>query len=123
MRCVLQNALGEEPVPPLADLGRRLGYPHTALLWRHHPDLCRRLRVRSRTAVAKHRTVLERTATAVLEEVPVPSLRVVCRRLNITARYTGVHFPGLARRIVEEHRRSVSAETAKGCALLLRRIP
>jgi hypothetical protein len=123
MRCVLQNALGEEPVPPLADLGRRLGYPHTAVLWRHHPDLCRRLRVRSRAAVAKHRTDLERTATAVLEEVPVPSLRVVCRRLDITARYMGVHFPALARRIVEGHRRSVSAEAAKRRALLLRRIP
>jgi TniQ len=123
MRCVLENALGEEPVPPLADLGRRLGYPHTAVLWRHHPDLCRWLRVRSQAAVAKHRTDLERTATAVLEEVPVPSLRVVCRRLDITARYMGVHFPALARRIVEEHRRSVSAETAKRRALLLRRIP
>ena len=123
MRWVLQNALGEEPVPPLADLSRRLGYPHTAALWRHHPDLCRQLRARRRGAVAKHRTDLERTATALLEDVPVPSLRAVCRRLDITVRYMGVHFPVLARRIVEQHRRSVSAETAKRRALLLRRIP
>jgi hypothetical protein len=35
----------------------------------------------------------------------------------------GVHFPALARRIVEGHRRSISAEAAKRRALLLRRIP
>ena len=123
MRCVLQNALGEEPVPRLADLGRRLGYLHTAVLWRYHPDLCRQHRARRRAAVAKHRSDLERTATAVLEEVPVPSLRAVCRRLDITVRYMGVHFPALTRRIVEEHRRSASAETTKRRAMLLHSIP
>jgi hypothetical protein len=35
----------------------------------------------------------------------------------------GMHFPALARRIVEEHRRCVSTETANRRELLLHRIP
>jgi hypothetical protein len=71
----------------------------------------------------KRRAHMEKVATAALKEVPVPSLRVVCRRLNITVRYISVHFPSLAQSIVAEHRRSVLAETANRRALLLRRIP
>lgn len=123
MRQVLRHALTERPVPPLAELSRRLRYAHTSVLWRHHSDLCRQLKTSRQNDVAKRVAHMERTATAVLDEVPVPSLRAVCRRLEMTVRYMGVHFPVLARRIVEEHRRHVSAETANRRALLLRRIP
>ena len=123
MRQVLQNALAEQPVPPLANLSRRLGYPHTAVLWRHHSDLCHQLLARRRVLVANRTADLERIATAVLHEVPVPSLRAVCRRLDINVRYMNVHFSSLTRRIVEEHRRSVSGETANRRELLLHRIP
>lgn len=123
MRRVLRDALAEQPVPPLAELSRRLRYAHTGVLWRHHSDLCRQLKASRQHDVAKRRAHMERVATAALEEAPVPSLRAVCRRLKITVRYMSVHFPALARRIVQEHRRSVLAETANRRALLLRRIP
>jgi len=123
MRQVLRHALTEQPLPPLAELSRRLGYPHTGVLWRHHSDLCRQLKASRQRDVVKRRAHMEKVATAALKEVPVPSLRVVCRRLNITVRYISVHFPSLAQSIVAEHRRSVLAETANRRALLLRRIP
>jgi hypothetical protein len=123
MRQILQNALAEQPVPPLAELSRRLGYPHTSILWRHHSDLCHQLTARRRVLVAKRTAELERIATAALQEAPVPSLRAVCRRLDITVRYMGVHFPALAQRIVEEHRRCVSTDTENRRELLLHRIP
>lgn len=122
VKCV-RDALAEQPVPPLAELSRRLGYPHTGVLWRHHSDLCRQLKASRQRDVMKRRAHMERVATAALKEVPVPSLRAVCRRLNITVRYMSVHLSSLAQSIVAEHRRSVLAETANRRALLLRRIP
>lgn len=123
MRRVLRHALVERPVPPLAELSRRLRYAHTGVLWRHYSDLCRQLKASRQDDAVKRRTHIERIATAALEEAPVPSLRAVCRRLDITVRYISVHFPALARSIVAEHCRSVLAETANRRALLLRRIP
>ena len=123
MRRILRDAAAEQPVPPLAELSRRLGYPHTGVLWRHHSDLCRRLKASRQREVVKRRAHMEKVATAALKEAPVPSLRAVCRRLNITVRYMSVHFLSLAQSIVAEHRRSVLAETANRRALLLRRIP
>ena len=108
MRQALPNALAEQPVPPLADLSRRLGYPHTAVLWRNHSDLCHQIMARRRVLVAKRTADLERIATAVLQWVSLPSLRGVCRRLDINVRYMNVHFPALARRIVEEHHRCIA---------------
>ena len=123
IRQVLSDALAQQPVPPLAELSRHLGYAHTGVLWRHHSDLCHRLKASRQGDVGKRRAHMERIAMAALEEVPVPSLRAVCRRLKITVRYMSVHFPAIAGRIVAEHRRSVLAETANRRALLLRRIP
>lgn len=123
MRRVLRNALAEQPAPTLTQLSRRLAYPHTAVLRRHEPTLCDQLLARYRASVAKHRVDLEKAATAALGESPVPSLRAICRRLGITVPFMHKHFRALARMIVSQHRRYVSAETASRHELLLRRIP
>lgn len=123
MRWVLRNALAEQPTPTLTDLSRRLGYPHTAVLRRHESTLCDQLLSRYKDSVAKYVADLEKEAIVALGEIPVPSLRAICRRLGITVPFMNKHFPGVARMIVEQHRRHVSAEAVNRHELLLRGIP
>ena len=123
IRSVLKNALAEQPVPTLADLCRRLSYPHSAVLRRHEPSLCDELLSRYRASVAKHMADLEKEATAILGDTAVPTLRAICRRLGTTVPFMNKHFSAVARMIVNQHRRCVSAETANRHELLLQRIP
>jgi hypothetical protein len=51
-------------------------------------------------------------------ETPVPSLRAICKRLDITVPFMNKHFPAVGRMIVEQHRRCLSAETAHRHELL-----
>lgn len=60
MRQALPNALAEQPVPPLADLSRRLGYPHTAVLWRNHSDLCHQIMARFESLLRSARLIWRR---------------------------------------------------------------
>ena len=71
-----------------------------------------------RACVAKRRADLEREARAALGETPVPSLRAICKRLDITVPFMNKHFPAVGRMIVEQHRRCLSAETAHRHELL-----
>jgi len=77
---------------------------------------------RYKDSVAKHLAYLEKEATVALGEIPVPSLRAICRRLGITVPFMNKHFLGVARMIVEQHRWHVSAEAANRHELLLRGI-
>ena len=120
---VLRNALHEDPPPTLTDLSHRLGYSHSAFLRRHEPTACDQLLARHRAFLAKRKADLEKQATSALGEIPVPSLRAICRRLGITVPFMNKHFNGVARMIVERHRQCLSAGTAKRRDLLLRRIP
>lgn len=123
MRRVLRNALHEDPPPTLTDLSNRLGYSHSAFLRRHEPTACDQLLARHRASLAKRKADLEKVATAALGETPVPSLRAVCRRLDITVPFMNKHFYAVSRMIVEQHRQCLSAETANRRALLLCQIP
>jgi hypothetical protein len=123
IRWILRNALHELPPPTLTDLGHRLGYSHSAILRRHEPTLCDQLMAQYRVYITKRRSGLEKEAMAALRETPAPSLRAVCRRLDITVPFMNKHFPAVARMIIDEHRRFVSAETAYRHELLLHRIP
>ena len=62
--------------------------------------------------IAKRRSGLEKEAMAALRETPAPSLRAVCRRLDVTVPFMNKHFPPGARMMIEQHRRFVSAKTA-----------
>ncbi len=112
MRRTLRNALHEHPPPTLTDLSHRVGYSHSAILRRHEPALCDQLMAQYRFYSTKRRSGLEKEAMAALRETPAPSLRAVCRRLDITVPFMNKHFPAEARMIIEQHRRFVSAETA-----------
>jgi len=112
MRRTLRNALHEHPPPTLTDLSHRVGYSHSAILRRHEPALCDQLMAQYRFYITKRRSGLEKEAMAALRETPAPSLRAVCRRLDITVPFMNKHFPAEARMIIEQHRRFVSAETA-----------
>ncbi len=92
MRQILKNAVHEHPPPTLADLSRRLCYSHSAILRRHEPALCDQLIEQYRAYVAKRRADLEKEAAAALGETPVPSLRAICRRLDITVPFMNMHF-------------------------------
>ena len=85
---------------------------HSAILRRHEPALCDQLMAQYRFYITKLRSGLEKEAMAALRETPAPSLRAVCRRLDITVPFMNKHFPAEARMIIEQHRRFVSAETA-----------
>ncbi len=71
----------------------------------------------------KHMADLEKEATAILGDTAVPTLRAICRRLGTTVPFMNKHFSAVARMIVNQHRRCVSAETANRHELLLQRIP
>jgi len=118
MRQILKNALHEQPAATLADLSRRLGYSNSAVLWSRERDLCNQLMAQYRACVAKRRADLAREARAALGETPVPSLRAICKRLDITVPFMNKHFPAVGRMIVEQHRRCLSAETAHRHELL-----
>ena len=112
IRRTLRNALHKHPPPTLTDLSHRLGYSHSAILRRHEPALCDQLMAQYRVYIAKRRSGLEKEAMAALRETPAPSLRAVCRRLDVTVPFMNKHFPAGARMIIEQHRRFVSAQTA-----------
>jgi hypothetical protein len=109
----LENALGENPPPTLAELSRRLNCTTSSTLRMHEPDLCDRLVVRYRKYIEERRCALRRAAESALEETPVPPLRSVCERLGITRWFVNQYFPDVRRRITEQHRRCSLAETAR----------
>ena len=85
LRRTLENALGENPAPTLAELSRRLNCTTSSTLRMHEPDLCDRTIGRYRTCIEERRCALRRAAESALEETPVPPLRSVCERLGITS--------------------------------------
>ena len=112
LRRTLENALGENPPPTLAELSRRLNCTTSSTLRMHQPDLCDRLVVRYRKYIEERRCALRRAAESALEETPVPPLRSICERLGITRWFVNQYFPDVRRRITEQHRRCSLAETA-----------
>ena len=101
---LLKSAMHENPVPTLAEVSRRLGYPYSAILQRHEPVLCKQLVERRRVHIAKCRADLEKQAMAALARTPTPSVRGICRRLGFTVPFMNKNFPILARTIIERRR-------------------
>ena len=80
----LSAALQEDPPPSLVELTHRLNYSSPSLLRRHQPKICELLEETHLTYMQKKNADLEKEATTMLLETPVPSLRTVCRRLDTT---------------------------------------
>jgi AraC-like DNA-binding protein len=113
IRSALEGALRENPPPYLSDLARRLGYSASTVLRAHASDLCDRLRSRHQRHVLKRRSDLESKFLAALEETPVPSVNVLCRRLDITRWFIDQYFPDARNALAARHRQWVSAETTR----------
>jgi AraC-like DNA-binding protein len=122
MRRALEKALRENPAPTLVDLSRRLGYSSSTVLRAHEPHLCDQLAARHRAHLTKCRADLEAKAKAALGEIPVPTVRDVCKRLAITLWFMNKYFPAVRRMIAMQHRRCVAAKTDHQHQLLLRDI-
>jgi len=119
---ILKSAMHENPVPTLAEVSRRLGYPYSAIPQRHEPVLCKQLVERRRVYIAKCGANLEKQAMAALARTPTPSVRGICRRLGITVAFMNKNFPILARTIIER-RRCAWAAKARRRELLRSRCP
>jgi AraC-like DNA-binding protein len=122
MRRALKEALREDPAPTLVDLSRRLGYSSSAVLRAHEPHLCDQLAARHRAHLTRCRADLEAKAKAALGEIPVPTVRDVCKRLAITLWFMNKYFPAVRRMIAMQHRRCVAAETEHRHQLLFHEI-
>lgn len=122
MRRALERALRENPAPTLVDLSRRLGYSSSTVLRAHEPHLCDQLAARHRAHLTKCRADLEAKAKAALGEIPVPTVRDVCKRLAITLWFMNKYFPAVRRMIAMQHRRWAAAKTDHQHQLLLRDI-
>jgi hypothetical protein len=101
---VLKSAMHENPVPTLAEVSRRFGYPYSAILQRHEPVLCKQLVERRCVYIAKHRADLENQARAALAQTSTPSVRGICNRMGITVSFMNKSFPILVRTIIERRR-------------------
>jgi AraC-like DNA-binding protein len=112
IRIALKKALGEDPVPTLADLSRRLGYSTSTVLRAYEPHLCDQLASRNEGQARRHRANMERSARAFLKQTHVPSVHKVCERLGITVWFMTKYFPSV-RRIIAEKRRQVNLNNAR----------
>ncbi len=118
MRRTLKQALCEHPAPTLVDLSRRLGFSSSSVLRTHEPALCNKLAARHRACLMKRRADVEAEAKATLGEDPVPSVRDVCKRLEITVWFMNKYLPAVRRMIAVQHRQCVATETKRQRDLL-----
>lgn len=66
----------------------------------------------------KRRADVEAEAKATLGEDPVPSVRDVCKRLEITVWFMNKYLPAVRRMIAVQHRQCVATETKRQRDLL-----
>jgi hypothetical protein len=83
MQMALNNALNDDPPPPLDKLARRLGYAGSGVLRIYFSTLCDKILTRRRLHRKLQLLELKRNLQAALFEWPAPCVASVCRRLNM----------------------------------------
>jgi DNA-binding MarR family transcriptional regulator len=83
MQIALNNALNDDPPPPLNKLARRLGYASSSVLRIYFSTLCDKILARRRLHRKLRLLELKRNLQAALLEWPAPCVASVCRRLNM----------------------------------------
>jgi len=83
MQMALNNALNDDPPPPLNKLARRLGYAGSGVLRIYFSTLCDKILARRRLHRKLQLRELKRNLRAALLEWPAPCVASVCRRLNM----------------------------------------
>jgi hypothetical protein len=83
MQMALNNALNDDPPPPLYKLARRLGYAGSGVLRIYFSTLCDKILTRRRLHRKLQLLELKRNLQAALLEWPAPCVASVCRRLNM----------------------------------------
>jgi hypothetical protein len=99
----LQEALVEDPPPSLNTVTHRLGYSTSTVLRENEPELMNRLAERYRQSFRSRGSELERRVEPMLAEDPVPSVKEVCIRLDITRGFLLKYASGLVRKIAQMH--------------------
>ena len=87
MERFLTEALNEDPVPTLQDLGRQLGYSSSQCLQLHFPGLCQQILARRQTARQEKIAEVKRTLQVLLLKVPAVSLRIASQRTGFSCAY------------------------------------
>lgn len=100
----LREALRESPPPSISGLSRRLG-PHSTLLQRTFPELCRKLVARRRAVHDGIVARLPRLMKSVLRELPPPTLENVVKRSGVSLHLIQKLFPDEAKSIAERNLR------------------
>jgi len=83
MQIALNNALNDDPPPPLNKLARRLGYASSSVLRIYFSTLCDKILARRRLHRKLQLLELKRNLEAALLEWPAPCVAGVSRRLNM----------------------------------------
>jgi len=87
MERFLTEALNEDPVPTLQDLGRQLGYSSSQCLQLHFPGLCQQILARRQAARQEKIAEVKRTLQDLLLKVPAVSLRIASQRTGFSCAY------------------------------------
>jgi hypothetical protein len=102
LRRGLEEALVEDPPPSLNTLTHRLGYSTSTVLRENEPELMNRLAERYRQSFKSRGPGLERRVEPLLAEDPVPSVKEVCMRLDISRGILTKYAPELVKRIAQK---------------------
>jgi hypothetical protein len=102
LRTGLEEALVEDPSPSLNTLTHRLGYSTSTVLRENEPELMNRLAERYRQSFKLRGPELERRVEPMLAEDPVPSVKEVCIRLDISRGFLTQYAAGLVKKIAQK---------------------
>jgi hypothetical protein len=103
LRRGLEAALVEDPPPSMETVTHRLGYSTSTVLKENEPELMNRLAERYRQSFKSRGPALERLVEPLLAEDPVPSVKEVCIRLDISRGILTKYAPGLVKKIAQKH--------------------
>jgi AraC-like DNA-binding protein len=102
LRRGLEVALVEDPPPSMETVTHRLGYSTSTVLKENEPELMSRLAERYRQSFKSRGPELERQVEPLLAEDPVPSVKEVCIRLDISRGFLTKYAPELVKKIAQK---------------------
>jgi hypothetical protein len=118
----LEEALVEDPPPSLNTVTHRLGYSTSTVLRENEPELMNRLAERYRQSFRSRGSELERRVEPMLAEDPVPSVKEVCIRLDITKGFLLKYASGLVTKIAQMHQEWKTRDVMRRRAQLVKAV-